>query len=116
MPTIPATGQVVFSDGTPLPGGWIVCESPEHALAARGVIEADGRFELGTYEPGDGAVAGRHLVAITPAAPEGYDPDRGTVAPLIDQRFTHMDSSGLEIDVQPDGENHFELPVERSRP
>lgn len=115
LPTYPATGKVAFPDGSPLGGGWIACESPEHSVAARGVIEADGTFELGTYEPGDGAVAGRHLVAITPASPEGYDPDQGTAPPAIDQRFTHMDTSGLEIKVHPDDENHFELQVEPPR-
>lgn len=115
LPTYPVTGRVVFPDGAPLLGGWIICESPEHAVAARGVIEADGTFELETYEPADGAVAGRHLVAVTPAAPEGYDPDQGTAPPAIDQRFTHMDTSGLEIEVLPDQDNHFELLVESPR-
>ena len=32
---------------------------------ARGQIEPDGTFELGTYQPGDGAVVGTHKVRIT---------------------------------------------------
>jgi len=114
--TYEVTGKVVFSDGTPLPGGWIVCESVEHGLAARGIIETDGSCRLGTYEATDGAVAGRHLLAITPAPPPGYDPDSGDAAPLIDSRFTHMDTSGLEIEVRPDGRNYFELIVEHAAP
>ena len=116
LPTYEVTGKVIFSDGTPLPGGWIVCESVEHGLAARGIIETDGSCRLGTYGATDGAVAGRHLLAITPAPPPGYDPDSGDAAPLIDSRFTHMDTSGLEIEVRPDGTNYFELIVERSAP
>jgi hypothetical protein len=113
LPTYYVTGKVVFSDGSPLPGGWIICESPEHKLAARGVIETDGTYRLGTYEQEDGAVAGRQLVAITPAAPSGFDPDQSTAPPILDPKYSHMDTSGLELDIQPDGENHFTITVER---
>ena len=112
LPTYQVTGKVVFSNGTPLKGGWIIFESPEQGLAARGVIDTNGTFRLGTYEQFDGAVAGKQLVAITPATPDGYDPDKGRANPLIHQRFTHMDTSGLEYEVIPDGKNHFKIPVE----
>ena len=112
LPTYEVTGKVVFSDGAPLQGGWIIFESPEHGLAARGVIDTNGMYRLGTYEQSDGAVAGKQLVAITPARPHGYDPDKGRSRGVIDQRFTHMDTSGLEFDVTPDGKNHFEITVE----
>ena len=112
LPTYEVTGKVVFSDGTPLQGGWIIFESPEHGLAGRGVIDTNGTYRLGTYEQSDGAVAGKQLVAITPATPDGYDPDKGRARPVIHRRFTHMDTSGLEFAVTPGGENHFEITVE----
>jgi hypothetical protein len=115
LPTYDVAGKVVFSDGAPLPGGWILFESPESRLAARGIIEADGTFRLGTYEEHDGAVAGRQLVAITPAAPRGYDPDRGTAPPVIDPKYSHMDTSGIELVVQPASKNDFTITVERPR-
>jgi len=111
VPTYEVTGEVVFSDGSPLKGGWIICESAKHGLAARGVIGTDGTFRLGTYEQSDGAVAGQQRVAITPAGPAGHDPDEGLVLPAVDQRFTHMDTSGLEFEVAPDGKNHVRLQV-----
>jgi hypothetical protein len=113
LPTYAVTGKVVFSDGTPLPGGWIIFESPEHKLAARGIIEKDGTYRLGTYEQEDGAVAGRHLVAIVPASPEGFDPDKTTAPPILDPKYSHMDRSGIEQEVQADGENDFTITVER---
>ena len=116
LPTYDVTGKVVFPDGSALPGGWIVCESAEHGLAARGIIDTDGSYRLGTYAAADGAVAGRHLVAITPAPPAGYDPDGGSAAPLIDPRFMHMDRSGIEFEVQPDAANQFDLVVDRTEP
>ena len=112
LPTYEVTGEVVFSNGTPLKGGWIIFESPEQGLAARGVIDTNGTFRLGTYEQSDGAVAGKQLVAITPATPDGYDPDKGRAHPIIHRRFTHMNTSGLVFEVTPGGENHFEITVE----
>ena len=116
LPTYDVTGTVVFPDGSALPGGWIVCESAEHGLAARGIIDTDGSYRLGTYAAADGAVAGRHLVAITPAPPAEYDPDRGGAAPLVDPRFMHMDTSGIEFEVQADAVNQFKLVVDRTVP
>lgn len=112
LSTYKVTGKVVLSNGTPLKGGWILFESPKQGLAARGVIDTDGTFRLGTYEQSDGAVAGKHLVAITPAAPEGYNPDKGRLPPTIHRRFMHMDTSGLEFEVTPEGVNHFEITVQ----
>jgi hypothetical protein len=112
LSTYKVTGKVVLSNGTPLQGGWIVCESPQHGLAARGVIDTDGTFRLGTFEQSDGAVAGKHRVAITPATPAGYHPDQGRLPPTIDRRFMHMDTSGLEFEVTPAGVNHFEITVQ----
>ena len=112
LPTYPVTGRVILTDGSPLAGGWIICHSARHGLAARGVIEPDGRYSLGTYEPRDGALAGNHLVAITPANPPGHDPDQGAALPAIHRRFMHMETSGLQLQVEPDMKNHFELTVE----
>ena len=58
LSTYKVTGKVVLSNGTPLKGGWILFESPKQGLAARGVIDTDGTFRLGTYEQSVGAVAG----------------------------------------------------------
>jgi hypothetical protein len=113
LPTYPVTGKVAFSDGKPLPGGWIIFESPGKGLAARGIIETDGTYRLSTYEPDDGAIAGRHLVSIIPAPAEGYDPDQGTAPPAIDPKYMHMDRSGLEFEVAEEGDNNFAITVER---
>ena len=69
---------------------------------------------MGTYGQSDGAVAGKQLVAITPATPDGYDPDSGSAPPIIHQRFMHMDTTGLGIEVKPGSENHINNTVERA--
>ena len=88
-----------------------MCESP-HGLAARAVINADGSFQLGTYEEADGAVEGKHKVAIWPMPPADSHPDAGGPrAVAIDNRFLSMDTSGIEFDITSDGENHFPIEV-----
>jgi hypothetical protein len=114
VPTFQAGGIVRFADGKPLPGGAILCESP-HGLAARAMINDDGTFQLGTYESADGAVAGKHRAAIRPPTTGDFDPDSGrpSMASLIDDRYLSMDTSGIELEVSADGDNHFEIVVER---
>jgi hypothetical protein len=110
--TYPAAGVVQFSDGTPLTGGSVLCESP-HGLAARATIGNDGSFKLWTYVDGDGAVAGKHRVAIMPLRDEGFDPDGGARSqPAFHRRFMSMDTSGIELEVKPEGDNRFTIEVE----
>ncbi|MCH2182563.1 MAG: hypothetical protein MK108_11210 [Mariniblastus sp.] len=64
LPTHPIQGQLRFPDGTAPKMGTIELFNAEHKLNARGKIQSDGSFTVGTYEQGDGAVAGKHSVAI----------------------------------------------------
>src|SRR5207253_2832886 len=57
-----AGGKVVYPDGTPLPGGVVLCEPAEEVKtdgkappSVRGYIQPDGTFRLGTYKDDDGA-------------------------------------------------------------
>lgn len=106
------SGKVVFPDGSPLDGGRIAFLSTEHGLSATGQIQSDGTFQLTTYEPGDGAVAGKHRVAVIAPMPKDVDPDEVEVEPLIDLRFQDLEASGLEFTVSADGPNEFTVPVE----
>ena len=116
LATYTVTGKVVFSDGAPLEGGTIIFESIDRGLGARGVIELDGTFHLGTYETDDGAVAGRYRVAIVPDPPMNVDPDEVKLPPVIDSRYADMDASGLEYEVRADGPNEFHIQVDRPNP
>src|SRR5262245_58302614 len=58
---------VVTLDGKPFTaGGTVVFEPERQGKMAIGSIEADGTFNLTTYKKGDGAIVGRHRVAVTP--------------------------------------------------
>jgi hypothetical protein len=113
LPTYETGGVVAFTDGTALTGGFIFFQSIEHGKVARAVINADGTFRLGTFEPDDGALAGTHHVRIIPAKIEGFDPDDGRLPAIIHTRYLNADTSGLIFEVLPDGQNDFRVVLER---
>ena len=113
MPTYPVRGKVTFPDGTPLEGGRVEFElvSSKHRVSARGVIRPDGSFELGTFQPGDGALAGEHRAIVMPPLPIGDRDGVDSLPVIIDPHFQRFDSSGLKFTVTPDGDNEFHIPV-----
>ena len=67
-PTVKVTGTVTYN-GNPLEGvnvGFI--PDGEGGRPASGTTDASGKFTLSTFESGDGAVVGKHLVAISEAS------------------------------------------------
>jgi hypothetical protein len=59
---VPVSGQILI-DGAPLTYGSVLFHSKDHRPAI-GSVDASGRFQLSTYEPGDGCVPGSHAVSI----------------------------------------------------
>ena len=70
------TGKVTFR-GAPVPEGKIMFY-PETGRAAVGTITPDGTYHLTTFDPGDGAVLGRHQVTITATKVTGGPPQPKT--------------------------------------
>jgi len=62
-------GKVMFA---PIAAG----KSSEAGRPAFGRLQSDGSFELGTYEPGDGAVVGEHWVTVIRIDPETDQDDQ----------------------------------------
>lgn len=115
-PTYPVRGRVTYADGTPLARGWIELEpvSRVPAVTARGQIQADGTFELTTFESGDGAVAGKHRAAVVVPLPEGAGDDPRALELAIDPRFNSFETSGLEFAVSSEvDENRLDVIVAR---
>jgi hypothetical protein len=109
----PVHGKVVWENGAEareLDGGLVVCEAVNGAVGARGDIQKDGSFQLSTYKPGDGAVPGKHRVAVVENKPGEPPP-----APIIDRAFFSVETSGLEINVEPKT-NAVTLKVRRGPP
>jgi len=79
------------------------------AIMARAKIEADGTFELSTFDDSDGAVIGKHRVLVSAQRDADDYYKRGIVPrPVIDERFEDYETSGLELTVEA-GDN--ELPI-----
>ncbi|AMV35589.1 hypothetical protein VN12_26085 [Pirellula sp. SH-Sr6A] len=113
-PTIaPASGIVVFEDGTPVKVGTIETKHSEwEGVQARGSIRADGTFALGTFEESDGAAVGEHRCVVvqfvmTEDVP-GFKPStEGVVNPVHASYAT----SGLSIQVPEKGTSELKLVV-----
>lgn len=113
-PTYPVRGQLVYPDGTPakeLQGYVITMESTEQPTGANGVVGPDGSFEVGTFKDYDGAVLGKHRVAITPPRPQSDTPPPPS---LIHARYKSLEKSGIEIIVKPE-KNAVQIEVEKAR-
>jgi hypothetical protein len=107
----PVRGKVLFKDGTPLKGGLVVFESVDNPrVMARGDIGSDGTFSLGTKNPGDGALPGKHRVMVSPPPPSNAQQSKGPRP--IDRRFEDFNTSKLVFTVEPRA-NEFTIEVER---
>ena len=106
--TYPATGRVSF-EGEPVKGA-IVTFVPEKGRPATATSEDDGSFELSTFSPGDGAVAGRHTVTIIQTNPGDEMILAGAPSKSsIPEKYTMPQKTPFTFDVKPDGDNHFDL-------
>ncbi len=62
--TVKVTGKVQYK-GLPVAGASVVFLGDGSSTPALGRTDADGRFELTTFEPGDGAIPGTHKVTVS---------------------------------------------------
>jgi hypothetical protein len=113
LPAVPAAGTVTL-DGKPLSKGTIHFH-PEKGRPASGAIN-DGRFSLTTYEGDDGAVAGKHKVAVE--ATEAEAPETNKRQPrnpvdtnkyLVPKKYAEMETSGVEVVVPPGGDKNLKV-------
>ena len=115
----PASGQVVFADGTPLRGGNVEFhgEQLDHPWIASGTIGEDGKFELTTRELGRGAVPGDYVGVIAPVTPDDLAqvPKAQRFAALhpIEEKYRDYETSPIRIHVSEDSsQNNFRIEVQ----
>lgn len=113
---LPDRGEVsgtISFQGKPLPGGTITFHPQGEGNPAYGELQSDGTYELTTYEKGDGAVLGEHIVTIEifagQAAPSAL-PGSETRSSSIPKKYTSVEDSPLKFTVE-SGSNtaNFEL-------
>lgn len=113
--TYPVPGSIRFEDGTPVSFGMVEFFHPELQLSARGKIQPDGTFQIGTFESGDGAVAGKHRVMIIqllmPGTLGGKQPPHSG---HIDSSYANFETSKLEFTVDPNAANRFDVTVKKA--
>jgi hypothetical protein len=99
----PVEGIITYADGTPMPGGGYITFTPvdeDLKFSARGIIQEDGTFKMGTHKEGDGVPEGTYRVAIVPTPPRSQrnaPPDW----PPIAKKYSNHEESGLEYTVTP---------------
>lgn len=107
-PTYPATGRATF-EGEPVKGATITFV-PEQGRPATAITDDDGEFEMSTFKPGDGAVAGRHTVTIILTNPGDEMIIAGRPSKnAIPGKYTVPETTPFKVEVSPDKENRFEL-------
>lgn len=108
--TYPAKGLVTFK-GSPVEGATVVFLPDSKPQSATAVTGADGRFVLRTFDPKDGAIAGKHLVTIYKTTEERSSDPESMVPPKITQhlpaKYADAKKSGLSAEVQEKGPNEF---------
>jgi hypothetical protein len=113
--TAPVSGTVLL-DGKPVAEAAVLFEPAGGGVPARGSTDATGRFSLSTFTRGDGALPGRHRVAISKMTMAGIKADDfgledSSAAPAsppksaIPRRYADPATSGLEATVEPGGAN-----------
>jgi len=102
---IPVSGTVLHND-KPLPNVNVIMVRVDGKVA-QGVADANGAFSSMTTEvPGDGAIAGKYKVGITPIGSATSQPTSAadySVPPmrLFPEKFLSTETSGLEVVVEP---------------
>ncbi|QDU36293.1 hypothetical protein Mal4_05770 [Maioricimonas rarisocia] len=120
----PVSGVVTYN-GSPVEGALVTFTPTDlNGSGANGRTDADGKFEMGTYESADGVRPGSYQVTVTkipvtvaeqPSEDDpNYDPDAGTAPEaenVLPAKYADWSTSGLTADVGQDAitDLNFEL-------
>ena len=110
------SGKVTFPDGTPLTKGHVLFETD--VFQAKGPIQPDGTYKMGSSTPGDGVPRGTYKVSIQGVVTPNFEPQgegrppKVTMpkSPMIDLKYTSGMNSGLSCEVK--GRTKYNITVE----
>ena len=109
----PVRGKLVFDSGEPvsqLDGFDVTFTSEKLGVSARGTIQSDGTFQLGTDKDKDGAPPGEYIVTLTQPHREPDRPFRGDR--VVDLSYEDPRTSDLRAEVT-SGKNYFVFKLRR---
>lgn len=124
LPLAPVTGSVTVG-GRPVGQGRITFQPVDGRRPSSSRLAADGRYVLGTFAAGDGAVVGDHAVTIDARATDGPqptsladelerpNPQTSSVRWLVPERYASASTSPLRATVGP-GRNVLDFDVPAS--
>jgi hypothetical protein len=110
--TVPIHGHLKFKNGSDVSAlnhYEVSFESETSKISGSGEVRSDGSFAITTGRD-NGAIPGRHRVAITPPDP---NPDAPPPKVVIPQKYRSFETSGLTVDVKP-GAGDVTLEVDRA--
>jgi hypothetical protein len=112
-PTVKVAGTVTIK-GQPAENVQVTF-LPAEGRPASGVTDTQGRFELSTFQPGDGAMPGEQTVTLGEYYPPGKPPPMPRGNEPLPSRFppTYSDTvnSPLKAKVERGGKNDFQFDV-----
>lgn len=127
----PVTGTITMH-GAPLAGAVVSFAPSDGQPTAVGRTDDNGKFQLTTYEYGDGAAAGAFRVVVSKAfaapaaggdgggddheaaeeAASGHDADSsGAEGEMVPVQYTRSADTPLGVEVKTSGENNFTLEI-----
>lgn len=109
LTTVPIRGSITL-DGKPVARATVLFVPAAGGVPGRGVTDADGGFTLTTFAEGDGAITGKHRVAVSKMKVTGVDATEDGMLPatvsgevrtiwVTPQKHADASTSGLEVDV-----------------
>lgn len=109
----PMKGKIVFADGTPAVFGDIEFQCKDKPVNARGKIQRDGTFVMGTRGRQDGAIEGEHRVVVIQVVTNHFNldvvHDHGDI---VHEKYARYETTDLRVTVKPE-RNELELVVEK---
>jgi hypothetical protein len=109
VPPVPASGNVYYH-GKPLAKGTVLVV-PDNEHPAAGEIK-EGRFILTTYETDDGAVPGKHKVAVIATEEAKGKSGESTTKSILPARYASVETSNLVVEIPAQGSAEIKIEVD----
>ncbi|MCC9609391.1 carboxypeptidase-like regulatory domain-containing protein [Blastopirellula sp. JC732] len=117
-PTTPVTGKVTYK-GAAVEGAAVkFLPSNSEAKIANATSGADGTYAISTFEPGDGAMAGKYKITVRKlvSVQQGVQQDGEHAGEpdyvnkdMLPKKYMSVDDTPLEFEVNAGGDNAFDI-------
>ena len=109
VPAVPASGTVYYK-GKPLAKGSVLTV-PDQGHPSAGEI-SDGKFILTTYQTDDGAIPGKHKVAVIATEEQKGKSGESTTKSILPPKYSQAETSNVVIEIPAQGSGELKIEVE----